>query len=244
MTKTAVIMAGGRGRRLLPYTWVLPKPLMPVGDMPVLELLLRQLAYYEFTEIVLAVGYRAEYIQAFVTDGKKYGLTVRYSLETQPLGTAGPLGLISGLDEPFLIMNGDLLTSLNFRAVMESHLKRQATATVGITLQRIQVSLGVIDQDDQQRITGWREKPTHDYWVSMGISALNPSVLSLIPPGQPFDMPDLIRTLIQQEQPVFTYPFENGYWLDIGRPDDYEKALREIDDIMPILLPNWKPVTP
>ncbi len=239
--KKAVVMAGGRGRRLIPYTWVLPKPLMPVGDMPVLELLLRQLAYYEFSEIVLAVGYRAEYIQAFIGDGKKYGLDVRYSLESQPLGTAGPLGLIEGLDEPFLIMNGDLLTSLNFHELMEYHLERQAVATVATYPQQMQISLGVIETDAENNLTGWREKPTYDVRVSMGISAFTPDVLRYIPPDKSFDIPDLIRALSEAKHKVITYPFSGGYWLDIGRPADYEKALNEIEEIMPILLPNWKP---
>lgn len=233
-------MAGGRGRRLMPYTWVLPKPLMPVGDMPVLEMLLRQLAYYEFTEVVLAVGYRADYIQAFIGDGKKFGLSIRYSLETQPLGTAGPLGLIEGLDTPFLIMNGDLLTSLNFRQLMEEHLQRGATATVATYPQQMQISLGVIETDADNNFVEWREKPTYDVRVSMGISALAPEVLRYIPAGKPYDLPDLIRGLAADGQKVITYPFSGGYWLDIGRPEDYEKALREIDQIMPILLPGWK----
>jgi len=237
--KTAVVMAGGRGRRLLPYTWVLPKPLMPIGDMPVLELLLRQLAQFEFTEVVLAVGYRAEYIQAFIGDGAKFGLNVRYSAESQPLGTAGPLGLITGLDEPFLIMNGDLLTSLDFRALMETHLAQNAIATVATYPQQMQISLGVVESDGDNRLTGWREKPTYDVRVSMGISALDPAVLRRVPPNVALDLPDLIRQLVAEGERVLTFPFSGGYWLDIGRPEDYEKALREIDEIMPLLLPGW-----
>lgn len=238
--RRAVVMAGGRGRRLVPYTWVLPKPLMPVGDMPVLELLLRQLAYFEFTEVTLAVGYRAEYIQAFIGDGAKFGLKVDYSLETSPLGTAGPLGLVHGLTTPFLIMNGDLLTSLNFRALMDHHLSVGAVATVATYPQQMQISLGVIESDAQNNLVGWREKPTYDVRVSMGISALSPAVLTRIRPGEYLDFPDLIRALATDGQKVITYPFSDGYWLDIGRPADYEKALNEIDALMPTLLPGWK----
>lgn len=239
--RKAVIMAGGRGRRLLPYTWVLPKPLMPIGDMPILELLLRQLAHFQFTEIVLAVGYRADYIQAFIGDGAKFGLNIRYSLETQPLGTAGPLGLIEGLDTPFLIMNGDLLTSLDFRALMTRHVENRAVATIGTYPQKVQIPLGVIESDAQNTFTGWAEKPTYDVRVSMGISALDPSVLTRVPPRQFLDLPDLIRGVAADGQKVMTYPFSDGYWLDIGRPEDYEKALNEIDAIMPSLLPGWTP---
>ncbi len=234
-------MAGGRGRRLLPYTWVLPKPLMPIGDMPVLELLLRQLAYYEITEVTLAVGYRADYIQAFIGDGAKFGLDVRYSLETQPLGTAGPLGLIENLDSTFLIMNGDLLTSLNFRQLLDHHLAQKAVATIATYPQKVQVSLGVLETDHENRVINWLEKPAYDVRVSMGISALEPEVLTRVPPGSYLDFPDLIRQLMREQCHVITYPFSSGYWLDIGRPEDYEKALNEIDTIMPLLLPNWTP---
>lgn len=234
-------MAGGRGRRLLPYTWVLPKPLMPIGDMPVLELLLRQLAYYEITEVTLAVGYRAEYIQAFIGNGAKFGLDVRYSLETQPLGTAGPLGLIEGLDSTFLIMNGDLLTSLNFRQLLDYHLAQKAVATIATYPQKVQVSLGVLETDSENRVINWLEKPTYDFRVSMGISALEPEALASLVPGVYLDLPDLIRQLMSEQHKVITYPFSSGYWLDIGRPEDYEKALNEIDTIMPVLLPNWTP---
>jgi NDP-mannose synthase len=148
------------------------------------------------------------------------------------------------LETPFLIMNGDLLTSLNFHDLMHHHLSNNAVATVGTYPQQMQISLGVIDTDADNNLIGWREKPTYDVRVSMGISAFSPEVLSFIPPGKPFDIPDLIRALMDAKHKVITYPFSGGYWLDIGRPEDYEKALNEIEQIMPILLPGWKTSTP
>lgn len=239
----AVVMAGGRGRRLGPYTWVLPKPLMPVGDMPVLELLLRQLAYYQITKITLAVGYRAEYIRAFVGDGAKYGLDVQYVQESQPLGTAGPLTLVDGLNETFLMMNGDLLTSLNFRRLIEYHSGHVATATVATYQRKLEVSLGVLQTDSDQRVTGWIEKPTYDFQVSMGINVLEPKLLQYVKPGTYLDFPDLIKCALADGEKIVAFPFTDGYWLDIGRPEDYELALKEIDTLMPVLLPNWTPPT-
>ncbi|MHB8626342.1 MAG: sugar phosphate nucleotidyltransferase [Aggregatilineales bacterium] len=237
----AVVMAGGRGRRLGPYTWVLPKPLMPVGDMPVLELLLRQLAYFQITKVTLAVGYRAEYIRAFVGDGAKYGLDVQYVQEAQPLGTAGPLALIDDLDGTFLVMNGDLLTSLNFRRLIEYHLAHGAAATIATYRRTLEVSLGVLQTDGDQRVTGWIEKPTYDFQVSMGINVLEPGLLRYVKPGAYLDLPDLIKCAITEGEKIVAFPFTDGYWLDIGRPEDYEQALREIDALMPALLPGWVP---
>ena len=239
--KRAVVMAGGRGRRLGPYTWVLPKPLMPVGDMPILELLLRQLAYYEITDVTLAVGYRAEYIRMVVGDGSKFGLQVRYVQEAQPLGTAGPLALIDDLDSTFLVMNGDLLTSLNFRQLIDYHLSHQAVATVATYQRTLEVSLGVLQTDADQRVISWTEKPKYEFQVSMGINVLEPSMLRHVKADTFYDLPDLIKQAVADNEKVVTFPFRDGYWLDIGRPEDYEQALREIDQIMPKLLPNWNP---
>ncbi len=244
LIKKAVVMAGGRGRRLGPYTWVLPKPLMPIGDMPVLELLLRQLAHFKIAEVTLAVGYRAEYIRAFVGDGARYGLDVRYVQESQPLGTAGPLALIDGLNEPFLVMNGDLVTSLDFGKLLDFHLAQHAAATVATYRRTVQISLGVLQTDPEGQVTGWIEKPSYDYQVSMGINVLTPELLSYVTPGQYLDLPDLIKHALSDGRRVVAYPFVEGYWLDIGRPEDYEQIMRDIDSLMPNLLPGWTPPQP
>jgi NDP-sugar pyrophosphorylase family protein len=214
---------------------------MPVGDMPVLELLLRQLAYYQITKVTLAVGYRAEYIRAFVGDGAKYGLDVQYVQEAQPLGTAGPLPLVDDLNETFLMMNGDLLTSLNFQRLIKYHRVHHAAATVATYQRKLEVSLGVLQTDGEQRVTDWIEKPTYDFQVSMGINVLEPGLLQYVKPGAYLDFPDLIKHAVADGEKVVAFPFTDGYWLDIGRPEDYEQALREIDALMPTLLPNWSP---
>ncbi len=233
----AVLLAGGRGTRLAPYTNVLPKPLMPVGDMPILEILLRQLKFYGVTDVVIAVGYLASLIQAYVGDGSRFGLNVTYSMETEPRGTAGPLKLIEGLDDTFLMMNGDLLTSLNFGQLIDYHREHQAAVTVSTFPRHVQITLGVIGTDDQQNIVSYTEKPSYDFRVSMGISVLEPEALQYIPDGF-FDFPDLIKALIAAGKTVKAYPFADGYWLDIGRHDDYEKAQEDIEHIKRTILPS------
>ncbi len=234
----AVVLAGGRGTRLAPYTNVLPKPLMPVGDMPILEILLRQLKVYGVTDVVIAVGYLASLIQAYVGDGSRFGLNVTYSMETTPLGTAGPLKLVQGLDDTFLIMNGDLLTSLNMGELIQFHKQHQSLATISTIVRHTQITLGVIGTDDEFNVNSYTEKPSYDFRVSMGISVLQPEVLEYIPADKPFDIPDLIKALIADNKPVKAYPFTDGYWLDIGRPEDYQKALDDIDHIKSQILPH------
>ncbi len=234
----AVVLAGGRGTRLAPYTNVLPKPLMPVGDMPILEILLRQLKVYGVSDVVIAVGYLASLIQAYVGDGSRFGLNVTYSMETTPLGTAGPLKLVKGLDDTFLIMNGDLLTSLNMGDLIQFHKQHQSLATISTIVRHTQITLGVIGTDDEFNVNSYTEKPSYDFRVSMGISVLQPEVLEYIPADKPFDIPDLIKALIADNKPVKAYPFTDGYWLDIGRPEDYQKALDDIDHIKSQILPH------
>ncbi len=234
----AVVLAGGRGTRLAPYTNILPKPLMPVGDMPILEILLRQLKVYGITDVIIAVGYLASLIQAYVGDGSRFGLNVSYSMETAPLGTAGPLKLVKDLDDTFLIMNGDLLTSLNIGDLIKFHQQHQAMATISTILRHTQITLGVIGTDDDFNVKTYTEKPSYDFRVSMGISVLQPEVLDYIPHDKPFDIPDLIKVLIADGKPVKAYPFTDGYWLDIGRPEDYQKALDDIDHIKSQILPH------
>jgi NDP-sugar pyrophosphorylase family protein len=232
----AVILAGGKGRRLRPYTTVLPKPLMPLGDMPIIEVVLRQLAASGFDQVTVAVGYLAELLMAYCGDGSKFGLKLRYSREEEPLGTAGPLALIDGLrhGDAFLVMNGDVLTSLDLRSLVQQHRASGAVATIATHQRQQQINYGIIESDEESRVTAYIEKPVHRYQVSMGIYVLEPTVLDWIPRGRYLDLPDLVRQLMAAGQPVMAYPFD-GYWLDIGRHDDYEQAVEEFEAMRPQL---------
>ena len=219
----AVILAGGQGRRLRPYTTVLPKPLMPVGDRPILERVIGQLCEAGFDQVTMAVGYLASLLEAYFGDGARFGVQIDYSLEPEPLGTAGPLSLIDPPSEDFLVMNGDLLTDLDFRALMRAHQASGAIATLAVFQKEVQISLGIVDVDAANAITGYTEKPTLSYPVSSGIYCFRPEVLDLIPPNQPLDLPDLVKRMIAEGRNVSAHQFQ-GMWLDIGRAEDYEEA--------------------
>lgn len=224
----AVILAGGKGRRLAPYTAVLPKPLMPIGDVPILEVVIRQLKQAGFEDITLAVGYLAELLVAYFGDGSKLGVRIHYSREEQPLGTAGPLGLLDRWHEPFLVMNGDLLTTLNYRQMWDQHHLSSAIATLATYQRDVTIDLGVIETDDVGLVQNYIEKPTYHYTVSSGVYVFAPKVLEYIPRGERMDLPDLILKLLAAGHQIATYPFD-GYWLDIGRQDDYELAISEFE---------------
>jgi NDP-sugar pyrophosphorylase family protein len=224
----AVILAGGKGHRLAPYTTVFPKPLMPIDDVPILEIVIRQLKQAGFGEITMAVGHLAELLMAYFGDGSKFDLHIRYSHEERPLGTAGPISLVAGLEEPFLVMNGDLLTTLDYQAMWEYHAGNGAIATLATFQRNVQVDLGVIETDEQHWVRGYIEKPTYHYQVSTGIYIFEPAVLKYIPKNKRMDLPDLILKLLATGQRVAAYSFE-GLWLDIGRPDDYERAVVEFE---------------
>lgn len=221
--RQAVILAGGEGRRLLPYTKVLPKPLWPVGNVPIVEILIRQLAKSGIREIIMAVGYQADLIKMIVGDGRQYGVRIRYSGEKKPLGTAAPLARIENLDSNFLVLNGDLLTDLPFSDFIKTHLRNDSIATVAIFNRTVKVDFGVVDAPEQV-IEHYHEKPILGYSVSMGIYAFKREVLGFIPKHR-FDFPDLVKKLIRSGHNPCVYRFE-GQWLDIGRPDDWEEADR------------------
>lgn len=222
----ALILAGGRGTRLKPYTTVLPKPLMPVGDYPVLEIILRQLKRSGVNEVILAVGHMSQLFQAFFQDGSRYGLRVHYSFEKLPLGTAGPIALaMDQLDDDFMVMNGDLLTTLNFKELFTFHKKMESAATIGLYHREVEIDFGVIESDSDNRLTRYIEKPTYQFDVSMGINVMNKkAVTPYLSPGEYLDIPDLMRRLVENGQSVLCYQ-EPCYWLDIGRVDDYQEAL-------------------
>ena len=233
----AVILAGGRGTRLAPYTTVFPKPLMPVSDKPILDIVINQLRYYGYTEITLAVGYLSELLMAYFGDGSRFGVSIRYSHEDQPLGTAGPLALIDGLDEPCLVMNGDVLTTLDFGDLMRFHREGNSIATITTYPRSVKIDLGVIEYDEQALLSRYIEKPTHHYNVSMGIYMFNPQALRFIPRNQRLDLPDLMLQMIGQGETVRCYRCD-GYWLDIGRIDDYQLAVQDFERNRALFLPG------
>jgi len=227
----AVILAGGKGTRLRPYTTAFPKPLMPVGDKPILEIIVRQLKLHGIDEIIMAVGHLAELIMTFFGDGSKFGVRIKYSREDEPLGTAGPLSLIRDeLTETFLVMNGDILTTLNYSDLIDYHRSSGAIATIALNRRNIYIDFGVVKLDENSYITDYIEKPTLKYLVSMGVYVFEPRVLEYIPDRKRFDFPDLVKKLINAGEKVKGYIYD-GYWLDIGRPEDYERANAEIDKI-------------
>jgi NDP-sugar pyrophosphorylase family protein len=232
----AVILAGGKGTRLLPYTVVLPKPLMPIADVPILDVVIRQLKAHGFRDITISVGYLAELIMAYCRDGERYQLQLCYSTEEEPLGTAGPLAGIEHLDDTFLVMNGDILTTLNYSDLIAYHKEHRATATIATHRRKVVIDFGVMEIDRQSNeLREYREKPTLEYSVSMGIYVFEPEVLRYIEKGQKLDLPELAQKLLASKQKVLCY-FSDEYWLDIGRPDDYRKAVEEFESLKDRLL--------
>jgi NDP-sugar pyrophosphorylase family protein len=240
--KHAVVLAGGLGTRLRPYTAVIPKPLMPVGDRPVLEIVLRQLRAAGFERVTIATGYLAELIEAFFGDGSAYGIAVDYFREREPLGTVGALALIDGLDEPFLVMNGDVLTDLDYAQLLDGHVASGAIATIATTTRELQISLGVMqfDDGDPDRVTGYIEKPVIGYEASMGVYCFSPAALRFIEPGVHLDFPDLVIRLVAAGERVQAAR-PDAYWLDIGRHDDYEQAQEQFEQIRERLIPDLPP---
>ncbi len=228
MCRRAVILSGGKGTRLYPYTLVLPKPLMPIGEYPILEVIIRQLVKAGFDHITLAVNHQAEIIKAFFQDGSRWGIRIDYSLEDKPLGTMGPLRLISDLPENFLVMNGDILTDLDFAGFHDAHSASGNAFTISSMRRQHRIDYGVLDTDQHGFLTGFREKPAVDYEVSMGVYMIGQGALTHIPDSVPFGFDTLMLKLLELGQRVDVHPFA-GYWLDIGRPDDYARAIEEFE---------------
>ena len=224
----AVVLAGGKGTRLAPYTNVLPKPLMPIGNMPILEVLLRQMKHAGIGEVVLTVGHLAGLLEAFFKDGSHLGLKIRYSFEEHPLGTAGPLALVSGLKDTFLVCNGDVLTTLDLKDLLKFHRAQGGIATIAMHHRQVKINLGVIQCNGGHEILGYVEKPTMDYTVSMGVYVFEPAVLNYIPRNEYLDFPDLVQKLLASGEKVYGYRF-GGYWQDLGIPDDYQQAQEDFE---------------
>ena len=232
----AVVLAGGKGTRLAPYTKILPKPLMPIGDLPILEILLRQMQRAGVDEVILTVGHLAELLRTFFQDGARFGLDITYSYEDKPLGTAGPLSLLRGrLDDTFFVTNGDVLTTMDLKQMARSHRRSGAAATIAMHARQVKIDLGVLQFDGSYELSGYIEKPTYDFHVSMGIYIFEPRVVEYIPYNHYLDFPDLVLRLIEQGERVVGYPFD-GYWQDLGRPDDYEQAVHDFEALRPQIL--------
>ncbi len=232
----AIILAGGKGRRLLPYTTVLPKPLMPIGDHPILMVILRQLKHYGFNRVTICTGYLHELIHAYIGGSSSTGLEISYTHEPMPLGTIGPLRLIPELDDDFLVMNGDILTDLDFSAFMQAHKDKKALATIATYKRDAPIDFGVLEKDRKNRIIEFREKPVYHFDVSMGIYAFSKKILDFVPKNKPFGFDQLMVALTKKGADVYSYPFD-GYWLDIGRPDDYARSIEEFERYKDRFLP-------
>lgn len=230
MSRRAVILAGGKGTRLRPYTIVLPKPLMPIGEFPILEVIIRQLITHGFDHITLAVNHQAEIIKAFFQDGANWGVKIDYSIEDKPLSTMAPLRLISDLPNDFLVMNGDVLTDLDFSDFFEEHVSKNNIFTISSQLREQKIDYGVLEVGLGDHLSGFSEKPVTQYLVSMGVYMANRSIMDFIPEGRSYGFDNLMLDLIAAKQPATVRKFD-GYWLDIGRPDDYMRAIEEFDQM-------------
>lgn len=223
-----VVLAGGKGTRLFPYTAVMPKPLVPVGEMPILEILLRQLRRDGFTKILLAVGHMEHLLRAYFGDGRKWRLRIEYLREARPLGTVGVLGTLHGTAGPVLVVNGDILTNLNFRELVTRHRRARNLLTLAVCQREVSIDFGVVDLDAHGRIRRYREKPRDHYLVSTGIVVVSPRVQSLIRRGEALNLPDLVNRALRRHERVEAV-VSRAFWLDIGRPDDYALAQRLVE---------------
>jgi NDP-mannose synthase len=224
-----IILAGGKGRRLLPFTTNFPKPLMPVGERPILEILLLRLKADGLTDIVIATGHLEELIRAYFGDGQKFGVNITYSREDKPMGTAGPLDLVRDqLTDTFLLMNGDVLSDLHFTDLIRHHKERGAMASVALSKRNVFIDFGVVELDGKSSIVAWKEKPSIDYLVSTGIYCISGNAMDHLPKGVFTNLPDFLLMLKAAGHCVSGYVHE-GYWLDIGRGEDYEKACEDVE---------------
>ena len=225
-----VILAGGRGTRLAPYTSILPKPLMPIGDRSILEIVLNQLAAQRFRNVTLCVGHLSHLIRSVLDHRHDEAIALRYVQEEKALGTAGPLCLLEGIDRTLMVMNGDVLTTLDFRGLVRRHRESGDALTIATCKRTTMMDYGVLHLNgpslhpDVQRVVAYDEKPELASIVSMGIYVLEPRAIDYVPEGEYFDFPDLVQALLQAGEPVGSYLYD-GLWFDIGRREDYELAV-------------------
>jgi NDP-sugar pyrophosphorylase family protein len=239
----AVILAGGKGTRLAPYTIAFPKPLMPICGTPILEIIILQLREYGFDDITLCTGYLAHLIETYFGDGSRLGVNISYTLEDQPLGTAGPLSLVLPCDEPILVMNADLLSTLDYRDMYQYHCEHGAALTVGLYPKHVKVDLGVLKTNGGNEVLEYIEKPEFEYQVSMGIYIIDPPVHRSMCYNTRLDFPDLVTCLLEDRRSVVGYPFD-GHWIDIGRTEDYERACEEFLQHYALFLPESSGMLP
>lgn len=232
----AIILAGGRGTRLRPFTSNFPKPLVPIGDMPILKIILKQLKYYGFDNVVLAVNHLAELIMSFFKTGEDLGLNISYSIENKTLGTAGPLSIIDNLDENFLVMNGDVLTNINFHHLFEFHSENGGMATIATYKKHLAIDLGVLKIKGDTFID-YIEKPIYDFDISMGVYIFRREIIDLLPKNEKMDLPDLIKKIRDKRKKILCYKGDYE-WLDIGRILDYEEANNIFEDKRKYFLPD------
>jgi len=236
----AIILSGGKGTRLAPYTMVLPKPLVPIGHKPILDIIVRQLCYYGFTDITLTLGYLSEIIQAYFynIDDIHPEIKIKYIRESKPLGTAGSLGIIKEkINDPFLVMNGDILTSLNYKYLYNYHCMKKSILTVATHKKQIKIDLGVIQSDKDDYISNYIEKPEKHFDVSMGVYIYSPEVLNYINENDYLDFPDLVLKLIENGEKVACYQ-NDSFWMDIGRPEDFVQAQEKFEQMKDVFLPG------
>lgn len=229
-TNKVILMVGGLGTRLKPLTDSTPKPMLKVGNKPILQTIVEKFAEYGYTNIIMCVNYKSHIIQDYFGDGKEFGVNIEYILEEQRMGTAGALSLLTEKPiEPFFVMNGDLLTNVNFEHLHDYHLSNNSMGTMCVREYDFQVPYGVVNIKDS-RILSIEEKPTHKFFVSAGIYMLSPEILEYIPENQFYDMPTLFEKLISENKNVISFPLRE-YWLDIGRIEEYKKANEEYDEV-------------
>lgn len=221
--RRAIVLAGGKGQRLRPYTTILPKPLLPVGERPILEHVIEGLRAAGFHEITISVGHLAELIRAFFNDGARWGVRLDYAIEDEPLGTIGPLTRIEGLGDNFLVTNGDVLHDLDMEELWNSHCAGSAILTIATYRRHVNIDFGVLNYDARGRVRQFTEKPTLPYDVSMGVYVLNRRCLDYVPAGRAFGFDQLVLSLLAAGEAIQAFP-HTGRWLDLGRAEDYEKV--------------------
>ena len=225
LPRTAVMLAGGLGSRLAPLTAVIPKPLVPIDRESIAEILLQQLAFRGIQRVLVSIGYLGHLIEAVLGDGSRFGLELQYQREDHPLGTVGPLWLLADrLPEHFLVLNGDVLSDIDFAALLAAHTASDRTLTVATYPKQVKVDLGVMETDASGHVTAFIEKPVYDYVVSMGVYAMSKRVLDYFRPGESFGFDQLMLAMLQRGDPVGTFDWGDGRWLDIGRPVDFALA--------------------
>lgn len=224
----AILVAGGQGKRLQPYTLVIPKPLIPLKDEPIMEVIVKQLKKNGFKQIHMCIGYFGELLQTFFGDGSKYKLKITYSKETKPLGTIGPLTLIESLDDDFLVMNGDTLSDMNYKELLKKHKLSKSALTIATFSKKVKIELGILEYNSDRSLKDYIEKPTLSYEVSTGIYALNKKVIKLLKHNEYFDFPSLVKLLLKKGMKVNTV-HHGGIWHDLGSIESFESALIDYD---------------